>query len=333
MADYSNITGGLKIPTQIPLDVKTVSINEATLANLGTDNNLAYTYYDGLKVYCFLERSTYEWREVQTGEENTGLVTSDFTYPDNIITFGITYSNKVYNFFEVTYITTANLEAEVGTLPPGPPGDDGIPGDDGLNADMTRTSVTSNTIANSGSKTFNYAVSNNLGWLEGTRLRFSKDVNNYMEGVITDVSSTSVDVNIDNSAGSGTYTSWNITIAGDKGSSGTTELIIVEDTASTLTITTQDTEDLDYDISFQLDGDKCFYTGIITNNTAGTLTSQDVFAFVDSTYYVKSTYDTISLGLNGGGIIRRILLHNTVLTVDEIESAESIEISGWYFTN
>jgi hypothetical protein len=101
MADFSNITGGLRIPSQIPLDVKQFSKNEATLAYLGIDNNLAFTYYDKLKVFCKTEKTTYEWREVQDGEENTGLVPLDFTYPANTITADVDYSNKTYNFFKI----------------------------------------------------------------------------------------------------------------------------------------------------------------------------------------------------------------------------------------
>lgn len=101
MADFSNIPTGLKVPTQIPLDVKTIALSESVLSNLGTNNNLAFTYYEGLKVYCVEEGTTYIWKEVQSGEENTGLIPSDFTYPDNLIVFGITYSNRVFNFFPI----------------------------------------------------------------------------------------------------------------------------------------------------------------------------------------------------------------------------------------
>ena len=102
--DYNNIPKGLKLTTQIPLDVKTYVADEDTLSYLGTSDNLAFTYHKGLKVFCLNERTTYEWREVQTGEENTGLVPLDFTYPNNIVAFGVTYSNKKYNFFKLEYV-------------------------------------------------------------------------------------------------------------------------------------------------------------------------------------------------------------------------------------
>jgi hypothetical protein len=99
--DYNNIPAGLRLSTQIPLDVKSYIADEATLAYLGTANNLAYTYVDGMVIYCIAEKTKYVWREVEAGEENTGLVPLDFTYPANSITFGIDYSSKKYNFFPI----------------------------------------------------------------------------------------------------------------------------------------------------------------------------------------------------------------------------------------
>jgi hypothetical protein len=84
---------------------------------------------------------------------------------------------------------------------------------------MTRTSASSNTLG-TGSKTFTYTSSSNLGWLIGTRLRISNTTSNWMEGPITAVSATSVTINSDLVSGSGTFTSWNLTIAGERGQPG-----------------------------------------------------------------------------------------------------------------
>ena len=100
MADKTNIPTGLNITTQIPLDVKKFIQNESLLSNLGQDNNLAFTYYDGIVVKCIDQNTFYEWREVLSGEENTGLLSVDFTYPYNHSAFGINYSNKSFNFFQ-----------------------------------------------------------------------------------------------------------------------------------------------------------------------------------------------------------------------------------------
>ena len=113
--DYSNIPTGLKIPTQIPLDDKRFALNEAELAYLGVDNNLAFTYHDQLEVLCLTEKKTYQWREVQSGEENTGLVPLDFTYPTGLAdVYGINYSGKKYNFFLIEYITIVNIGEGLG---------------------------------------------------------------------------------------------------------------------------------------------------------------------------------------------------------------------------
>lgn len=106
MANYSNITGGLKIPTQIPLDIKSFIKNETFLSNLGVADNLAFTYHDGLKVYCNDNQTSWIWKEVLTGFENTGLLLTDFIYPNNIVTNDIIYSNKRYNFFLLPSVPT-----------------------------------------------------------------------------------------------------------------------------------------------------------------------------------------------------------------------------------
>ena len=102
MADYKNIPLGLRTQTQIPLDVKEYVQNESLLSNLGVNGQLAYTYTKGLVVYCIEESTRWEWTEVKPGLEDTGLINQDFIYSDNHIAFGIDYSNKRYNFFEVT---------------------------------------------------------------------------------------------------------------------------------------------------------------------------------------------------------------------------------------
>lgn len=96
MENTNNILTGLVVAGQVPLDAKTYVINEATLMDLGPNNNLAYTYHKGLKVNCIAERTIYEWKEMGVGEE--GLLPTNFTYPNGLIVNGIDYSNKQYNF-------------------------------------------------------------------------------------------------------------------------------------------------------------------------------------------------------------------------------------------
>ncbi len=96
--DYTNKALGLRVQTQIPLNVKEYTESEESLKNLGINNNLAFTYEKGLIIYCIEEGTRWEWREVQEMDP-PGLIPTNFTYPDNIIVHGIDYSNKIYNFF------------------------------------------------------------------------------------------------------------------------------------------------------------------------------------------------------------------------------------------
>ena len=99
MADTTNIPTGLSVQTQIPLNTIKFIQNESLLSNLGQNNNLAFKYYDGLIIKCIDQNTFYIWREVQRGEENTGIINVDFTYPFNHSAFGMNYSNKKFNFF------------------------------------------------------------------------------------------------------------------------------------------------------------------------------------------------------------------------------------------
>lgn len=99
MENVNDISTGLKIPSQVPLDAKTYFLNEAQLSNLGLSNNLVYTYYKGMLAYCAQENKTYRWREVLSNEQATPFLVSHFIYPNNWIVNGVDYSNKKYNFF------------------------------------------------------------------------------------------------------------------------------------------------------------------------------------------------------------------------------------------
>lgn len=103
MADFTNIVTGLNVPSQIPLNIKEYVENEQILKNLSTLTQRAFTYHKGLKIHCLLEKTNYEWQEVLPGFEDTGLLIQDYEYPNNIISFGIDYSNKKYNFFPLSF--------------------------------------------------------------------------------------------------------------------------------------------------------------------------------------------------------------------------------------
>lgn len=154
----------------------------------------------------------------------------------------------------------------------------------GLNADMTRQSVTSTSIVSSGSKSLNFtSASSNLGWLVGTRLRYSHDANNYMEGVITAVSTTAVTITVDNNLGSGTFATWNIGIAGDKGASGRGIVdIALTDThllVDTYTITYTDATTYNYTVVNGQNGTNANMTRTSTTSNAIASTGSKTFTY------------------------------------------------------
>lgn len=110
MSTVNNIPTKLRLPAQLPLDAKTTVATLSELETLGTNDNLAFTYYKGMLVYCTENDKFYQWRPVEEGDTG-GTLASDFTYPNGIISEdGIDYSNAIYNFFEKVYLTPENVE-------------------------------------------------------------------------------------------------------------------------------------------------------------------------------------------------------------------------------
>jgi hypothetical protein len=86
------------------------------------------------------------------------------------------------------------------------------------------TSSTS-TLIGTGSLTFTTNLANTAtAFAVGQRVRIAYTVTptNYVEGIITAFSGTSLTITSDVTGGSGTYTSWNISAAGNAGSTGPT---------------------------------------------------------------------------------------------------------------
>jgi hypothetical protein len=85
------------------------------------------------------------------------------------------------------------------------------------------TSATSTTIG-TGSKTFTVTIPvTSTAFTVGTRVRVAYAVtpSNFMEGVITAFTTTSMTVNVDATGGSGTYANWTISVAGIAGANST----------------------------------------------------------------------------------------------------------------
>lgn len=100
MSLTNDIPTNLRVPSQYPLDAKLYALSEFQLQSLGINNNLAYTYYKGMRVYCANERTIWEWRQPNMPGE-TGLLPSHFVYPTGLIVNDIDYGDQEYNFFPV----------------------------------------------------------------------------------------------------------------------------------------------------------------------------------------------------------------------------------------
>lgn len=98
-------------------------------------------------------------------------------------------------------------------------GADGDDGDDG--AGYLATSTTSVSIG-TGSKSF--TTQSGLAYTAGARVRTSSaaDTSNYMEGLVTAYSGTTLVANMTRESGGGTFADWNINLAGDVGATGAT---------------------------------------------------------------------------------------------------------------
>ena len=100
MPDFNDIPTGLRVPTQIPLDVKSYVSTLSDLIDLGVDNNKAFTYYEGFRAYCVENNKTYIWREALP-EYGTAVMAENFIYPNDLIVYGVDYSGREFNFYEV----------------------------------------------------------------------------------------------------------------------------------------------------------------------------------------------------------------------------------------
>lgn len=98
---YNDIPVGLRVPSNLPLDAKLWAKSRVELESLGTDNNLAYTYYKGLRIYCADEKEIYEWMPVTEGGTLPKLLDDDFTYPAGYVVNGVNYAGVAYNLFKI----------------------------------------------------------------------------------------------------------------------------------------------------------------------------------------------------------------------------------------
>ncbi len=108
------------------------------------------------------------------------------------------------------------MQVNVIFVPNGNPGDTGSSG-----PSYAATSTTSLAIG-TGTKVFTTQAG--LAYLTGTRARATDAANtaNWMEGVVNPYSGTSLTLIVDLTSGSGTIANWNVSVAGERGVTGTT---------------------------------------------------------------------------------------------------------------
>ena len=98
-------------------------------------------------------------------------------------------------------------------------GSPGTTGTNGTNGTGYLTTSTTSLTIGTGSKTFTTTqASNTLAWTAGARIRATDSGNpttNYMEGVVTSYSGTTLVVTMDRTVGSGTIATWDINAVGD----------------------------------------------------------------------------------------------------------------------
>lgn len=177
--------------------------------------------------------------QTSSDTETIGTGSKTFTFDTPSLAIGWTVGTRVravadpsnYMGGPVTAVTLTDVTIDMETTEgsgsfsswdlgiSGEPGADGAAGP----APETTRSSTDSISLGTGTKTLNYtATAANIGWAIGTRLRFYNDATHYMEGVVTAVSSTAVTITSDNVVGTGTLATWTISIAGDKGATGST---------------------------------------------------------------------------------------------------------------
>ena len=104
------LSEGWRVGSQTPIDDRLIFNTYAEFINLGVSNFETFRYYDGMKVYVLETQEEYIWKE-----SLSGALTTSVTYPSNITSNGIDYSNKSFNFVKSSHspsLTNVNVYTE-----------------------------------------------------------------------------------------------------------------------------------------------------------------------------------------------------------------------------
>jgi len=146
----------------------------------------------------------------------------DNASPRNAVSAGWTVNPSTYDVTISFASPQSNYYVVIngGVGPQGPAGATGAAGSNGSNgAGYLATSTTSLAIG-TGSTAFTTQAA--LAYSAGARVRASSaaDGSNYMEGLATAYSGTTLTINVTSTGGSGTHADWNINLAGQPGANG-----------------------------------------------------------------------------------------------------------------
>lgn len=94
---FENIAKSLYVAGQLPLDRKTWFPTLTELKSLGVANSKAFTYYEYMKVMVAETGEEFVWKEVDQSYTG-GALDQNFLYPANVLSDGIDYSNRYFNF-------------------------------------------------------------------------------------------------------------------------------------------------------------------------------------------------------------------------------------------
>jgi hypothetical protein len=111
----SFITSSLEVATQQPLDSKVHFKTFVEMRDLGPNNINTYKYHNGMFCICHEDKSFYVWREV-INQELGGVLLNNHLYPENTISDGFDYSNKLYNFFILQHDPQFTNEQKIALL-------------------------------------------------------------------------------------------------------------------------------------------------------------------------------------------------------------------------
>lgn len=192
-------TAADRVQTGIDAAAAAAAAIAAAAANTGTSTTLLAvgTGSKSVSTQAGKQWSTGQWLIlVSTGTPTEYMIGQVTSYSGTSLTLSVPTAGAV----------GSGTHADWGIAVSGPVGATG--------ASYAGTSSSSVAIG-SGSKAF--TTQSGLAYAAGTRVRVANSATDYMEGVVSSYSSTTLAVSVDRVVGSGTFTSWTIGIAGDPG--------------------------------------------------------------------------------------------------------------------